>query len=236
MNFWKDLTDALPSKSLARGRELHYCDIDSISEVPDYEVAVYPEGYQCEICKVTPKKAFSQNTTIFEVSISDNSRLSFHLSSDNQVVVCGGCLVNFNLLNAYTRTLAIKAAAETIEPDSYNIVTCSRCKKKNRVPTGKAGIAICGTCGSRLSEQNANVATNENKKETVEDTKQTSGASLELPRGFRLHGECAYCKSYSEHLYTGKTWKCLICSKYYDSKELELKAKSMIRSETRKTP
>ena len=54
MGFWSKLSDALPGKSMARGRELADSQIENIVQIPDREVVSDLEKHQCKICTMFP--------------------------------------------------------------------------------------------------------------------------------------------------------------------------------------
>ena len=108
MSFWDKLSDALPSKSIARGRELQMSEITGIHLVPDSVVCGSPTAFQCQICKVTPKAAFANNTKIYDVCLSDDASISIPFADSIARIIqaCEGCVHTFNLIAAHKQYVA----------------------------------------------------------------------------------------------------------------------------------
>lgn len=97
MGFWSKLSDALPGKSMARGRELAESQIENIVQIPNHEVASDLEKHQCKICTMFPKtkdnvniiNPIGESMQIYLVTLNQRSSLSFHSSPD--IEVCNVC-------------------------------------------------------------------------------------------------------------------------------------------------
>lgn len=108
MSFWDKVSDALPSKSIARGHELQMSEIKRIGVVPDAVLSANPSAFQCQVCTVTPKSAFTKNTKIFDIYLSDSAKISIDFADPIARVlqVCEGCVDKFNLVTAHKRYLS----------------------------------------------------------------------------------------------------------------------------------
>jgi len=101
MGFWSKLSDALPHKSMARGRELAACGIREVTQISNPTIANSPETYQCKICTIMPRakesgdivNAIGESIQIYKISLVQNSSVSFHDSPD--IEVCNVCLKVF---------------------------------------------------------------------------------------------------------------------------------------------
>ena len=106
MGFWSKLSDALPGKSMARGRELADSQIENIVQIPDREVVSDLEKHQCKICTMFPKtkdnvniiNPIGESIQIFRVTLNQASSLSF--SSSHDIEVCNVCCVVY-LINKF---------------------------------------------------------------------------------------------------------------------------------------
>jgi len=131
MSFWDKLSDALPSKSIARGHELQMSEIADIHMVPDSVVSRNPAAFQCQICKVTPKATFAKNTKIYDVCLSDDAQISIPFADPIARVIqaCEGCVRTFNLIAAHKQYVAEK---QIIENEQERERIRSQAKQLNR--------------------------------------------------------------------------------------------------------